>query len=119
MPSGLSNITPLPLRRGVVDSSIQEDETICRPCHFPRSSTSWPIFARSRGRSRRPEPAAGLNPAAFIPIPILDPKRVEKGLLGEGVEALARDFTKYEAKQVGGAGVVIENFTGPYREWLR
>ena len=71
---------------------------------------AWPqpqASARSRAESR-----------VIIPLPLLDPQRVEKGLFGEVVEALARDFLKYEAKQVDSAGVVIENFAGLCRKWL-
>src|SRR6516225_737799 len=45
-----------PAAGGGADSGRRE--TICCPRHLPRSSISWPIFARSRGRNRKPEAAA-------------------------------------------------------------
>jgi hypothetical protein len=41
----------------VTDCSIHFAETICLPLHSPLLSTSWPIFAASRGRKRRPAAA--------------------------------------------------------------
>src|SRR5207248_937440 len=43
------NEKPCGLCRAVI-CLIQSAETICRPCHTPPSSTSWPSLAKSRGR---------------------------------------------------------------------